>query len=182
MENNQRVRLTKQLLENALIKILAEKSIHDISVREICDRAQINRTTFYKYYGSQYDLLTAIENGLLRKIEETLGDKRGAEYSIEILAEILIYLDNNIEICRTLLNNNVDPEFPVKLLNLPGIKQTATAQFASVYNPAEMEYVYEFVVGGAFMFIQKWLNNEQREPPNKVAALLGSVIFKLSAV
>ena len=62
MSENQRVRLSKQMLRSSLIEILGEKSIHKVSIREICDRAQINRTTFYKYYGSQYDLLLDMEN------------------------------------------------------------------------------------------------------------------------
>jgi AcrR family transcriptional regulator len=52
----------KKLLKDSLIRLLQQGSIHRISVREICDRAGINRTTFYKYYGSQYDLLGDMEN------------------------------------------------------------------------------------------------------------------------
>ncbi len=70
MGENQRIRLSKQLLRNALISLLEEKSINKISVREICETAEINRTTFYKYYGSQYDLLEDIENILLDELTE----------------------------------------------------------------------------------------------------------------
>ena len=44
---NQRIRLSKTMLKNALIRLLANKSIDKITVYELCAEAQINRTTFY---------------------------------------------------------------------------------------------------------------------------------------
>ena len=54
---NQRVYLSKKLLENALISLLKQKSLYKISIRELCEVASINRSTFYKYFSSQFDLL-----------------------------------------------------------------------------------------------------------------------------
>ena len=58
---NQRIRLSKAMLKNALMRLLKEKPIEKISIYELCAAAQINRTTFYKYYGSQYELLADTE-------------------------------------------------------------------------------------------------------------------------
>ena len=44
---NQRIRLTKTLLKNALLVLLGKKPIERIAVSEICAKAQVNRTTFY---------------------------------------------------------------------------------------------------------------------------------------
>ena len=55
-KEDRRVIMTKKLLKNALIVLLKEKDIYHISIRELCALADINRSTFYKYYGSQYDL------------------------------------------------------------------------------------------------------------------------------
>ena len=108
---NQRIRLSKNLLKGSLVKLLHEKSIHKISVREICDLAQVNRTTFYKYYGSPYDLLEGIEGEMLAQIDGYLGS--ASEHSDEErLQKVLSYAINNIDLCRLLLNNNVDPDFP----------------------------------------------------------------------
>ena len=46
---NQRIRLSKTLLKNALVHLLQKKPLNKISVLEICETAQINRTTFCKY-------------------------------------------------------------------------------------------------------------------------------------
>ena len=56
--------MTRRMLKDALTEMLRETDIYHVSIRELCQRADINRTTFYKYYGSQFDLLTDMENHL----------------------------------------------------------------------------------------------------------------------
>ena len=58
---NQRIMLTKKLLKTGLTDMLQTRNIYQISIRELCESAGINRSTFYKYYGSQFDLLTEME-------------------------------------------------------------------------------------------------------------------------
>ncbi len=59
-KEDRRIAMTKRLLKAALIELLKEQDIYHISIRELCERADVNRTTFYKYYGSQFDLLSAM--------------------------------------------------------------------------------------------------------------------------
>ena len=73
---NQRIRLTKTLLKNALLALLEKKPIERIAVSEICAQAQVNRTTFYKYYGSQYDLLAEMKRIILKSWRGTLRERR----------------------------------------------------------------------------------------------------------
>ena len=67
-KENQRIMLTKRLLQTAFLKLLKVKPIHAISIRELCLEAGINRTTFYYHYGSQYDLLEDISRRFLASI------------------------------------------------------------------------------------------------------------------
>lgn len=57
---NQRVAISKYLMKEALLKLLKEKSIGKISVSELCKEAEINRTTFYRYYETPRDILQEI--------------------------------------------------------------------------------------------------------------------------
>lgn len=56
MENSAKRRMTT-LLPQTLKDLLAEKTLEKISINDICDRAYINHSSFYRYYGSKYDLL-----------------------------------------------------------------------------------------------------------------------------
>ena len=58
---NQRVRLSKRLIKESLTRLLQTESIHKVSIRTLCEEAGVNRSTFYKYYGSQYDVLEELE-------------------------------------------------------------------------------------------------------------------------
>ena len=62
---DQRTRITKKMIREAFLTLLSGKDIRHITVRELCERAQINRGTFYKYYLDVYDLKEQIENELL---------------------------------------------------------------------------------------------------------------------
>lgn len=72
-KNNQRTRLSKILLKNALMDLLSEKgSVTKISVRELCERADLNRSTFYAHYSEPKELLEEVEAELLDATRECL--------------------------------------------------------------------------------------------------------------
>src|SRR5690348_2615064 len=58
-ESDLRVRRTYKLLWNALEELLSEpsQSFNTITVNQICERAMVHRTTFYKHFEDKYDLL-----------------------------------------------------------------------------------------------------------------------------
>lgn len=59
---DRRVRKTKAALRAGLIKLMQEKSIREITVRELVDEVDINRSTFYLHYTDIYDMLNKIED------------------------------------------------------------------------------------------------------------------------
>lgn len=180
MKENQRIRLTKQLLRESLIRLLAEKNIRSISVRELCDNAEINRTTFYKYYGSQFDLLVDLENSVLEQVESYLADKEVLQTDdIRLLTQITVFIEENLSLCRLLINNTVDSRFGERLLMLPKIQRLLGDQLLSEYQSDEIEYMYQFVVNGGFSMIKSWINKDARESPEKIAALLLCSVSKI---
>lgn len=169
-KENRRVMLTKRMLKNALIELLKEKDLYHISIRELCERADVNRTTFYKYYGSQFDLLTDMEGDIIAFINKTVTkNQANIETTIQILCK---YLESNLEFARLLINNNIDPSFPEKLFSLDTIKESFIKNCFGKYDAIEMEYLFNFITYGAFRIICMWLNREERESPEKLAAMI----------
>lgn len=180
MSENQRVRLSKQLLRQSLVKLLGEKAIHKISVREICDQAQVNRSTFYKYYGSQYDLFHDMEDEILEHVNRYLHDEPTAMTGdLSQIINLVAFIGENAELCRIIINHNIDPQFPEALVNLPALRQWIDTHLRAEYSKTEMEYVYGLVVNGGFSIIRMWLNKENPEPPDVIAEILCSTIAKL---
>ncbi|MGE4485809.1 MAG: TetR/AcrR family transcriptional regulator [Oscillospiraceae bacterium] len=167
---NQRVMLTKRLIKESLVHMLAVKSIYKISVRELCEDAGINRTTFYKYFGSQYDVLSEFEDEFLSHVQDALADI--SDDPARQLDTICTYFDKNAELARLLMNNNVDPDFPGKLFNLPPIRKMLLEKLSGRYDQQEIEFVCTFVVNGGYRMIQEWISDEERKSPSMIAALI----------
>ncbi len=73
MKNNDaRVRYTQKVLKDSLLQLLEKKPINKITVKEVCELAELNRATFYAHYTDCFDLLESIENEMLGGFEESL--------------------------------------------------------------------------------------------------------------
>lgn len=175
---NQRVRLSKMLLKNALIKLLKEKPLEKITIYELCVEAQLNRVTFYKYYGSQYDLLADIENDCFRKLEEILSDD-GVDGE-DCLCRMLEALLDDEEHFKVLINSLPDKDFSTKLFDLPTIRKQLDMAIPETFTEQERVELRLFFYQGGYAVIREWLNRESRQPPKKMAVFLNGVIRKLT--
>lgn len=63
-----RVRYTKMMIRNSLLELLSTKPIAKITVTEICERAGINRATFYAHYSDPSDLLHGLESEIIEDV------------------------------------------------------------------------------------------------------------------
>jgi len=197
MSEHQRIRITKQLLKDSLIKLLRKKSIHKISVTELCKAAEVNRTTFYKYYGSPYALFDAIEQDVCNEIGRFLDNSSAAvaavspsssidailDVAVPYLTQVFTFINEHLELGRLLLSGNMSPNFPEKLiLSLRNMPQSAKASLAEIYGEEHAEYAFEFMMSGCFAFIKKWVNEEHRKSPEEMANLLGTLTASLRGV
>ncbi len=174
---NQRVRLSKMMLKNALLRLLKTKHIDKISIYELCDEAQINRTTFYKYYGNQYDLLTDIENDLFLKLEEKIS-AANSDNEAGLVAVLKLLLPES-ETLITLIKTVPDEVFSEKLFSLPIIRTLLTSEIPHDFDEQEKEYVYLFFCQGGYAIIRKWLNSETREAPEIIAKLIYNLVHRI---
>ena len=69
-----RVKKTEKAIRGALYQLILEKPVEKISVRELSERAEINKTTFYAHYDTIYDLIDRLEQETIESIIEHLDD------------------------------------------------------------------------------------------------------------
>ena len=105
---DQRIKLTKKLLKNALVEILLIKPIQKVTIKEICETADVNRTTFYKYYSNEYTLLKEIEQDFIEKTTRALENKN----AYQGLLDILKMLKDEGNAAKVIAINSVDNSFP----------------------------------------------------------------------
>jgi AcrR family transcriptional regulator len=85
-----RIRRTRQLLQQALSKLLEKKNFNDLSIQDIADEATVNRATFYDHYPDKFALLTCMVaarfHDLLAERKIQFGGGCGAELTAMVRA------------------------------------------------------------------------------------------------
>lgn len=71
---DRRIKRTKMLLQNALVDLMLEKAVGKISVKELTQKADVNRSTFYLHYLDIYDMLEQMENEFVETIQGFFHD------------------------------------------------------------------------------------------------------------
>lgn len=120
-KEDRRVRRTQKLLKESLVQLMSEKAFKDITIKDITERADLNRGTFYLHYSDTYDLLTAMENGVLEDFQEMITaymPSRPGNGLMPVLLPIVHYIVENEQICKNLFENNVSNEFVTKFKEL----------------------------------------------------------------
>ena len=109
-----RVRVTKMLIRRAFTDLLRQKPLQSISVRELCSKAGINRSTFYAHYSDVYDLLNQIEEEMLAELrvalEPLLRPEAGNPTLAQITNRIFLCLGQNADFCTAILGGNGAPK------------------------------------------------------------------------
>lgn len=161
MKTDGRVRYTKMVIKQSLIKLLAEKPIQKITVKEICDLAEINRATFYAHYRDAYDLLEQIENELFEDLT-TAHTKRDDQ---ETLAkEILLVIRHNEDLCKVLFSENGDRMFLTRIVELSREKTIAEwHQRNPKFTTQRLDYLYTFMTSGFAAVVEQWVRGGMQE-------------------
>ena len=175
LKSPQRRTLTKQLIRQAMLELLQTQSIQKISVRELCDIAGINRTTFYNHYNDTYEVLAEIEEYFLAQLSTEkicAGNTAALEKHIELLCA---RLKKNREMAVILMENNADPHFFEKLLTVQDHGEL-WQQLGNAYNEEECVLLRDFLSSGTYAMVFRWLKNGCRQSPGQVAELLAKTI------
>lgn len=96
-----RIRRTQKLLIDAIMSLLREKSFNEIHISDICDKAMVHRTTFYKHFEDKYDLLNHAMNKLLESFEKKIIEfneiEEPRQYYLDLFRVILEHMSKNKE-------------------------------------------------------------------------------------
>ena len=168
-KTDRRVRKTKSQLKTGLAQLMREKSIREITVKELVDAVDINRSTFYKYYGSQYDVIKEMEQEVIQLINEKLNDQPKETSFIQLLQ----FLKSNQETIKIFFECNVDNEFPKQVLALDSINNQL--EQVSQNDP----YIKNYILFGSLATIQQWIDAGCIESCEEIANIINSIVDKL---
>ena len=169
--DDRRVRMTKMLLKQSLIEIMREKSIHEISIKDICGGADINRSTFYRHYNTQYELYDEVLDDITKDIGEIYISCSGEDYTAQnFLTEILKYIEENRDTFIVILSGHGN-------VSMGETFNRFTSRFIDTENSSELRvYIVQFIAAGMTSLIWTWLNKENRRSAEDVALIISSVM------
>lgn len=167
---NRRSRMTKQMLKGALTELLEEEELKSISVRMICEKADLNRSTFYLHYETIDDLLKEYTEEYMSRIwDSTSGILQESDYR-----HILEYIFENPYPYRTLLKSGLYHRYIMEQYDKLNISDNPS--FAGMKHNAFM-LVSAFTIPGIEQMILYILEHpELKYTPETVA----EVIYRLN--
>lgn len=178
---DRRVRKTKRQLRQALMDLMSEKPSKSISVRELAERADINRGTFYIHYKDVSDLLQRLEDEMAERL--ILVCKKYAYSTSEVdafpyLTELYRFAQDNADLCLVLLGPNGDRAYTERICGI--LRSYFLRDFlARFYSGSSdrLDYFCSFIVSGNLTLTLEWLSSGAKETPEEMAALAGAIIM-----
>lgn len=163
-----RIQRTYKLLFDSLLSLLSEKSFESISVTDICEKAMIHRTTFYKHFEDKYELLKfcikRFQNMFTESSAPNIIKNDITNYYSNIVKNILQFItsDNNKAHFAALLKNNrnsiatIFNETVVEDL----ISKLTEASNRGIKLSVPIPIAAEFYSGALISVIRWWLEND----------------------
>jgi len=173
-----RVQRTMRKITHALVELLKEKSLAEISVKEIITKARISRGTFYLHYKDKNDLIQKLKDNYLDhffpKIHAALDGQR-----VDFFLEVLHFLKGEGELIALLLSTNGSLEVQNdirKVLQQYGRKYLVKQLKGESLTPLEEYYFVIYYSNAAFSVMQEWINRGQKETPEEMMKMLDAIV------
>ncbi len=179
-ENDHRVRVTRRLIRDAFTQLLTQKPIQSISIKELCERAGVNRGTFYAHYQDIYDLRTAIENEMMRDVQTALKpmlEAQKAPTQLEVTTAVFQWMKENRDMCAVVLGEYGDRDFLWKMLDLG--QMVCEESYQRLFEGASgrrIAWFYAYASWGCIGLLRRWLSEDMETPASEVAGMAERMI------
>ncbi len=171
-KNNRRFQETEIRMEAAMLNLMKNVEFEKITVRKICEKAEVNRSTFYAHFIDIYDMLDKMEKELSRQLLQSYVNKENYDTFSE---ESFIYFLEHIKRHKYFYKINLQARksFPISqgyepLFNI--IK--SRCENSGITNNDEIMYYFIYFQAGFTMVLKHWLDTDCMIKEREVAAII----------
>lgn len=151
--------LTRKKLINSFWNLYKEKDITKIGIKNICDCAKYDRTTFYRYYNDITDILNKLEDEIIISIANSISKNINDKSSNKIKYDGFNIFNNKYGEYITIFYKNSNRNFYNKLKQI--IKKDVYKYFNfSIDNADIEEFIFEFVFSSLINSYVYWYNHK----------------------
>ena len=164
-------------MDEALLLLLEKKDYDRITVKEICEKAGVNRTTFYLHYESINDLLSETISMINKRFIDSLTPVDKDNLCKEVLTS-----EKYLRPYLTLIKENKRAYRVVRQKgNLFNTKDAFDGLFRTLFSPAlshfgvsekDKKYVLAFYTQGTVAIIEEWIDGDCRDDVDMIISLI----------
>ena len=166
--------VTATKMDEAFLRLLEKKDISYITVKEICETAGVNRSTFYLHYSDIPGLLAEVENEMMEEMQRAIREHPidpGKDSVYYFIQDLFHVLDENRQIASALVGPHGDIGFVHKLEQLLEEKSRESLAALVPEKTGEMKYFYSYCLNGCLGFVKTWLETGEKETPEYAAEM-----------
>jgi AcrR family transcriptional regulator len=176
---------TALLMDEALLFLLEKKDYEFITVKEICEKAGVNRTTFYLHYETIDDLLVETIEMITKRFYDTFNNE---SLDITRLNKDELFLIDDKYLIPYLNFIKANKKIYKLIHNKPHIFNTKEA-FYKLYNEIfskildryyvethEQEYVFAYFSFGLVAIVEKWISKDCVDDIEMIANIMKNVV------
>lgn len=161
MVKDRRVSRTQKAMKTALLQLMEKKSVNSISVTELCELADLNRSTFYDYYHDIYELLHAVHLDLFEamnvyvKASQQAAEQQNHDAQQAFIASVIEYMKTNNHLFQTLWKRSKEYDFEQQLFQYFS-SQLIIQQKDPLSNTTQC-YEFLYHCAGSFAILRQWI-------------------------
>lgn len=171
---DRRVARTRTSLHRALISLILEKGYDSITVEEICQTANVGRSTFYLHYTGKDDLKQSGLDGLRRQLAETAAHAAKGEGSqcLGFSLAMFEHARDHVDLYRAGSRGGAVALGTIRQI----LSELVRAELVATVNQTlpdaiPRELVVQYVVGAYMAVLTWWLDGGMKLPPNQIDAM-----------
>src|SRR5699024_1646022 len=166
---DRRIQMSKSFLKQALISLLTKKQISHITVKELCELADVNRSTFYAHYTDLDALLNEMENDIIEQLTRALQAYIKNEEDTNIIIEKLIeFIGEKHEECEVLLSDHSNLSFEKKIRNVAHQFLLTDWKSIPITDVRLFDYISAFIISGSIEVVKTWLYIGRDRTPKEI--------------
>lgn len=168
---DRRTAYTKMAIKESLYKLLEKKHLPQITVKELCQEADINRATFYRNYQDIYDLFEKLEDELTRTAFGSDDLETDRYKLLEVIYE-------NQPFYREFFDSHLESRYVRQTMEKAYTQMKEILMQRGTYDQKTFSVAYQYNYYGAVGVIKEWLDGGCREKPHELGDVLYSIVEK----
>lgn len=187
---DRRIARSKRALRQALIALLEERGFDSITVNDLCDRADLNRGTFYNHFRDKENLLAVLEDEVMADIAAlqermqriSLADMlayRVAGTPLPLLVDLFDYLREQSDFLHAVLGPGGDARFAPRLREAvcENLVQNILHEKYRTNPTAFVDYYVAFYASAYLGIITRWIERGTLETSEDMARIAMRLFF-----